>query len=177
MPAIGDLQNKFGRSWIFLNPTDPAGVGGWRLTADDDYVPTDVAAVSPNEGTCVLDNSSPALKKGQLIYIDAAGKGKPAIATSIVTARVAGVLLADCNPNATCTFARNGFVDITAPSDSIDNPGSDLTTNTYYYLSSTNAGNWTTTPNTTTSGYVVVNCGLATSGNKMLVEIQVPTVI
>jgi len=177
MPAIGDLQNKFGRSWIFLNPTDPAGVGGWRLTADNDYVPIDPVITTPNGGSCVLDNSSPALKKGQLIYIDAAGKGKPAIATSIVTARVAGVVLDDCNPNTTCTFARNGFVDITTPSDCIDNPGSDLTINTYYYLSSTSAGNWTTTPNTTTSGYVVVNCGLATAGDKMLVEIQVPTVI
>ena len=52
MPAPGDTQERFGRSYIFVNP-DPsitflrglpyAGnvgtVGTWRLSIDDEYIP------------------------------------------------------------------------------------------------------------------------------------------
>ena len=53
--------------------------------------------------------------------------------------------------------------------------GGVLATGFTYYLSAVKAGNWTITPDTTTPGAVVIQCGVANDTNQMLVEIQPAT--
>ena len=179
MPSIGDTKVRFGRSYIYLNPLvngAVAGPGTWRLTsadADGEGHGDDEHALQAQVAADV-----PSIGESQLIYIDNSGKARPAIATDISTARVAGITLAASTANNFISYITNDTVNITNVSTVIDGvSGSQLTPGTYYFLSSTNAGNLTTTPDTTTTGAVVIQVGIASDFNNLAVEVQQPTVI
>ena len=186
MPSIGDTKVEFTRSYVFLNPplsegayNNELGVGAWRLSVDD------TASGGGGGGggggaitaSAVVDASSPTIVKNQLIYITSTGTCKPAIATSFATSKVAGVATETIAPGNALTYSRNFNTDITTTASVIDGSPAALVPNTWYFLSATNAGHWTTTPDVTTVGNVVIQCGLATGTIQMTVEIQPPTVI
>ena len=183
MPDIGDTKVEFTRSYVFLNPPltegvadNELGVGSWSLTNDDVAGGGGGGGGGAVTAQAVVDASSPTIVAGQLIYITASGTCKPAIATSFTTAKVAGVAKETITAGNTLTYQRNYNADITTTASIIDgNPGA-LVPNTWYFLSATNAGHWTTTPDTTTAGYVVIQCGLAIGPVQMSVEIQPPVV-
>jgi len=184
MPVVGDTKTRFGRSYVYLNPpvsggaaNNEAGVGSWRLSIPDAFVPAGGStAVSTVSGTANVDASSPQIKEGQLVYITATGTIKPAIATSIATSKVVGIALDTKSAGEALDYSRNFTIPIYSVTNCVDNE-TNLSINTWYYLSATNAGYWTKTPDTTTAGYVVIQCGLAIEIGKMAVEIQNPTVI
>ena len=37
MPEVGDVETKFGRKYMFLNPDPTLGPGAWRLSQPDGY--------------------------------------------------------------------------------------------------------------------------------------------
>ena len=37
MPNVGDVETKFGRRYMFLNPDPTQGPGTWRLSHPDEY--------------------------------------------------------------------------------------------------------------------------------------------
>ena len=80
-------------------------------------------------------------------------------------------------PGETVTYARNLLIDVFTPIEIIeDDLGNGLLApGKKYFLSSTTAGMFTTTPDTSTPGKFVVECGMATDFNKMMVEIQSST--
>jgi len=186
MPSIGDTKVEFTRSYVFLNPplaegpaNNELGVGAWRLSVDDTASGGGGGGGGGGAITAqaVVDATSPTIVKNQLIYITSTGTCKPAIATSLTTSKVAGVATETITAGNTLTYSRNLNIDITTTASVIDGSPAALVPNTWYFLSSTNAGYWTTTPDTTTSGYVNIQCGLAIGTVQMSVEIQPPTVI
>jgi len=184
MPVVGDTKIRFGRSYVYLNPpvsggaaNNEAGLGVWRLSIPDCFVPGGGSQpVSNVSGSGNVDASSLQILEGQLVYVTATGTIKPAIATSTATSKVVGMALDTKSAGEVLEYTRNFSTPIYSVANCVDNE-TNLSVNTWYYLSATNAGNWTKTPDTTTPGYVVIQCGLATEIGKMAVEIQNPTVI
>ena len=194
MPAPGDTQERFGRSYIFVNP-DPsitflrglpyAGnvgtVGTWRLSVDDEYIPGggDDPGGGGGEGTvanAVLAVGEATTNIGTLLYIDNEGKARRAKADDIATSRVVGAAMTVANAGGVVKYGTNLILDVFNTEPVVDNDiGGLFVTGNTYYLSAVNAGNWTLTPDTTTEGSVVIECGHATDTNRMLVEIQTPT--
>lgn len=39
MPDVGDVESKFGRRYMFLNPNPALGPGTWRLSMPETYPP------------------------------------------------------------------------------------------------------------------------------------------
>ena len=194
MPAPGDTQERFGRSYIFVNP-DPsitflrglpyAGnvgtVGTWRLSIDDEYIPGG-GGDDPGgggEGTvanAVLAAGEATTSVGTLLYIDNEGNARRAKADDIATSRVVGAAMTVANAGGVVKYGTNLILDVFNTEPVVDNDiGGLFATGYTYYLSAVNAGNWTLTPDTTTEGSVVIQCGHATDTNRMLVEIQTPT--
>ena len=194
MPAPGDTQERFGRSYIFVNP-DPSisflrgavafenlgTVGTWRLSIDDDLVPggggdDPGGGGSGTVGTGVLAAGEPTTYIGSLLYIDGGGTLRHAKADDVSTSRVVGAALEVKSPGEVCKYGTNVIIDIFNTSTVIDNDlGGLLATGFNYYLSAETAGNWTTSPDTTTEGCVVVQCGTANASNQMLVDVQTQT--
>ena len=193
MPAPGDTQERFGRSYIFVNP-DPsitflrglpyAGnvgtVGTWRLSIDDEYIPG--GGDDPGgggEGTvanAVLAAGEATTSVGTLLYIDNDGNARRAKADNIATSRVVGAAMTVANAGGVVKYGTNLILDVFNTEPVVDNDiGGLFVTGNTYYLSAVNAGNWTLSPDTTTEGSVVIECGHATDTNRMLVEIQTPT--
>lgn len=194
MPAPGDTQERFGRSYIFVNP-DPsitflrglpyAGnvgtVGTWRLSIDDEYVPGG-GGDDPGgggEGTvanAVLAAGEATTSVGTLLYIDNEGNARRAKADNIATSRVVGAAMTVATAGSVVKYGTNLILDVFNTEPVVDNDiGGLFATGYTYYLSAVNAGNWTLSPDTTTEGSVVIECGHATDTNRMLVEIQTPT--
>ena len=180
MPNVGDTKDRFGRSYIYLNPETTSGdtvgtVGTWRLRIDDTGTPsggggddgpdltvTAVAAVDIAAGQLVRVNSS-----SQLILADA---------TSFANSVVAGMAIESKLAGAECKYTRNVVEDFFYAGLYVDGSPTNLTPGITYYLSTT-PGNWTATPDTSTTGAVVRACGVAAAGDKMSIEIQSATVI
>lgn len=177
MPAPGDTLVQFGRSYVFFNPDPVLGPGTWVLTGSGPMLNGNSGSGSGSIGTyrAKLAAGSPPIKAGMLIYINAAGDAELAIATSIATARVVGAALIDANPGDSFTYGRNQRMTITKPIDCVD--GAAMTPNKLYYLSSLTPGHWTQTPDTSTSGFVSIQCGQAIDSNTMEIEIQQPVVV
>ena len=192
MSVVGDTQTRFGRSYIFVNPdpsvsflegrqrnTAAGTIGTWRLAIDDEYVP-DGGGGGGGGGSGTVKNAtvaldSPAVAIGNLLYMKDNGSVALAKADSIDTSVVVGAATTAAAPGSSVTFATNAIVDIFNTGAVIDNDITLLARGFAYYLSAENAGNWTLTPDTTTEGTVVIQCGLAVDTNQMLVEIQTPT--
>jgi len=75
------------------------------------------------------------------------------------------------------TYTRNQPKDILNVSSVVDGSPATLEQGRYYWLSAENPGNYTRTPDTSTSGAVLMQVGLALSANEFTIEIQNPVVI
>jgi hypothetical protein len=177
MPQIGEGRLRFGRSYIWLNPDPNLGPGTWRLTGlevddgDDGPTPSDFYSQAS------VRADSPGITENQLIYIDDNGQAGLADASSILTARVAGVAVTNAVAGSFVTYTRNQPIDILNVSTVVDDAPTALEQGRYYWLSAVNPGNYTRTPDTTTSGAVLMQVGLALSANEFTIEIQNPVVI
>ena len=182
MPNVGDTKDKFGRSYIYLNPATAGGdnvgtVGTWRLRIDDTGTPADPGG--GGGGTTDLSVTAIAavdIDAGQLVRVNSSSQLVLADATSFANSVVAGMALETKIAGAECKYTRNVVEDFFYAGLYVDGSPTSLTPGITYYLSTT-PGNWTATPDTTTTGAVVRSCGVAAAGDKMSIEIQSATVI
>ena len=174
MPAVGDYRNRFNRNYVWVIPTD-LGPGTWRLTADDD-----ADSPGPAPGTdyfqATVDSGTPTILAGQLVYINSAGNAALASSSAITTGRPVGVAVNTATANALINITSNEVISLTNVSDVVEGAPVNLEVGRYYWLS-TEPGKYTRDPDTTTSGNVLVQVGLAASGSEMQIEIQKPLVI
>ena len=177
MPQIGEGRLRFGRSYIWLNPDPNSGPGTWRLTAQDVESDDDGPSLSDFYSQATVRGDSPNIIENQLIYIDDSGQAGLADASSILTARVAGVAVSNAVAGSLVTYTRNQPIDILNVSAVVDGSPAALEQGRYYWLSATNPGNYTRTPDTATSGAVLMQVGLALGANEFTIEIQNPVVI
>ena len=177
MPNVGDTKARFGRQYIYLNPA-PNGtgtIGEWRLRIDDNGQPPITPGGSIDLGyQATVAAGQPTIVAGNLIYLDSAGEAKLADASSIAESVVVGMATTQASPGALVEFTRNEIKTIFNVSTVVDGGSANLVPGAVYYLS-TNAGKWTSTPDTTTSGAVVRSCGTAVAIDKMSIEIQIVT--
>ena len=185
MPNVGDTKTHNGRSYVWLKPNtsianlpDAANHGVWRLNTDDDWITANTSGATVSFDA-LLDSSVSSIDIGQLVYITATGTVALADATSIATARVAGVATNAASSGQNVTVGTNANILIPDLSVCVDGTTSTSTFNigSFYYLSSVNPGNWTATPDTTTQGKVVIPCGVAAGSNRLAVDIETPTVV
>ena len=181
MPNVGDTKDIYGRSYIYLNPAASSGdtvgtVGTWRLRVDDTGTPSGGGGGGGTTDLSVTATTAVAISAGQLVRINSSGQLDLADASSISTATVAGMAIQTAGVGAPCKYVRNMVEDFYYAGSFVDGSPANLTPGATYYLSTT-AGNWTTTPDTTTSGAVVRSCGVAVDTDKMSIEIQSATVI
>tara|TARA_B100001093_G_scaffold40718_1_gene34621 strand:+ start:8697 stop:9233 length:537 start_codon:yes stop_codon:yes gene_type:complete len=178
MANLGDTKNVFGRSYIFRNPDTALGPSVYALSSKD-LVPVDedddVEVIS---GSAVYDVSSPvSAQRGTPLAFTSFGTLIPAIATDLSTAQVVGVALNSTNPGQTVSFTSDADLTFTGIAGITDEGNNNFVVGGKYYLSATNAGNFTLTPDTTTSGNVVIAIATAVSGNRIALEISQPVVI
>ena len=175
MPAIGDTQVKFNRTYIWLKGNANAP-GAWRLTGNDN-TPGANQDQSSLETTGTVVSTRATIEANQLVYVNSAGTIDLADASAIATGKVAGAAIATAVANGPVTYTRNMAVNITNPDVVVDGAPSTLEIGKYYYLSATNPGNYTRTPDTSTTGAVLVQVGLALDTANMTIEVQDPLVI
>jgi hypothetical protein len=178
----GTTLQRFGRSYVYYQPsgsTTEIVSGTWNLMYESE---ADGDSNNPYEGVQRLsvimanpNNEGRTLLAGTLIYIGNDGLGYLSKADAPETARVAGALIESSQMGSQAYYARNAVIDIFNTEGVIEGDPGTLIPNTYYYLSSTNAGEWTPTPDTTTDGLAVLQCGLAINVSRMAVEIQQAT--
>lgn len=185
MPNVGDTITKYGRSYVWLQPNTSianlpasANPGVWRLNTDDDWITANIAGATVSFDA-LLDSSVNNVVIGQLLYVTATGTVALADATSIATARVAGVATNTATSGQNVTVGTNANILIPDLSLCVDgaNSSSSFNIGSFYYLSSVTPGNWTLTPDTTTPNKVVVPCGVAAAANRLAVDIETPTVV
>ena len=176
MPTAGEQIDKFGRTYVFIVPETPVGtpggvgtVGTYRLMVAEENLPE--GGLPETSATAAV-----AIQRGQLVYLDSSGELDLASASSISTAAVVGMSVSAVAAGEDCQFVRNVAEEFTFASSLVDGSPSALTAGQTYYLSTT-PGNWTTTPDTSTSGAVVLACGIALAETEMSIEIQTATVI
>ena len=177
MPAIGDTKTLYGRNYVYVNPDDTLGPGTWVLSARDLAAPgaDDDSEIAYGDG--VLSLNSAVVLRGMLVTFDGSGQLIAAQANDIATGVPVGVALNGTNPGQTCTFANNARLDFANANLIVDGAPAALTPGTVYYLSSTSPGKWTSTPDTTTTGNVVIQCGQAVETGFMAIEIQQALVV
>ena len=174
MPTVGDSKIEFNRSYIWLQANSNAP-GAWRLTGNDN-TPGANQDQSALEATGTVATGVNILAN-QLVYITSTGDIDLADASDITKAKVAGIAVAAATSGNPITYTRNQPVNIINVSAVVDGAPSTLETGKLYFLSGTNPGNYTRTPDTTTSGAVLVEVGLALSTSNMAIEIQREVVI
>jgi len=188
MPAAGDTQVRFSRSYIFIDPKENGSllmrsikntngsVGTWRLSIDDEYVPDPDPGPGGDGGTvgtARIALGATSTQIGELLYMTENGEVAQAIANDAIKSRVIGVALEEKNVGETVYYGTNVIVDIFDTASVIENDtGGILASGVDYYLSGNELGKWTYTPDTTTVGNFRVQCGTAIGTNQMLVEIQ-----
>lgn len=187
MPAVGDTLVRFGRSYVYLNPEDSGGtpinarVGTYRLAVDDEYDgggEGEEIDIPGTTGTGTVDPTEDAVILNELLYFGDNGNLFKAKADSVTTSNVVGVALETAAPGETVTFGTNVKIDIFDVASVVDdNVSGILSRGATYYLSAVNKGHWTLTPDTTTPGNAVIQCGVCSGTNAMLVEIQALTEI
>ena len=114
---------------------------------------------------------------GSLLYLTPSGQAALADASSLATARVAGAATTVATSGTTVTYTSSLPITSLSAADVVDGAPSNLTPGALYYLSSAVPGNYTTTPDTTTSGAVLIQVGVALDTNEMNIEISAPLVI
>tara|TARA_B100001778_G_scaffold112512_2_gene92154 strand:+ start:19112 stop:19642 length:531 start_codon:yes stop_codon:yes gene_type:complete len=176
MPALGDVKTLHGRQYVYVNPDQAVGPAVWVLSSRDLSAAAAGDDATIAAGSATLDASSSAVLRGQLVAFTATGTLTAAVASSITTGQPVGVALNGTNPGQVCTFTNNINLDLSNAAV-ITDAGAALTPGDVYYLSATNPGNWTATPDTTTAGAVIIQCGVALAANSMHIEIQTATVV
>ncbi len=174
MPSVGDTKIEFGRSWVYLQPGGQ-GPSTWRLTGDDN-------ASSPGTDTSELlftatMASGNVASIGSLLYLTSNGQAALADASALTTARVAGAATTAATSGTTVTYTSSLPITSIAAASVVDGSPSNLIPGALYYLSSTVPGNYTTTPDTSTSGSILIQVGVALDTNEMNIEISAPLVI
>ena len=171
MATVGETKLRFGRSYIFLNPgSTPADLGTWRLTAED----TDTPGPDPDASALIEEGvvaGGVTVANSQLLSMNATGQLVLADASSQTAGNVVGVALSNGSPGDTISYTRNQAVTLVDRAALIDD-ASDLEVGKYYFLSAVNPGCYTRTPDTTTTGAVLVQIGMAISPSDILIEIQ-----
>ena len=181
MANVGDTKERFGRQYIFLNPP-PNGlgtIGTWRLRVDDiGTPPVDGGSGGDTDLSfrAVVAPGSPDIKLGNLVYLNALGQVELASASSLLTSAVAGMAIEAKAAGELIEFTRNEVEQIFNVGLVVDGAPAFLSPGDVYFLSMT-PGNWTTTPDTTTTGAVVRSCGTALDTNQMSIEIQIATTV
>lgn len=176
MANIGDQRGPlFNRHYVAANPDNTQGPLTWNLS-DRDISQGDIGGGSTDKipissGTGLL---SEACIQGQLLYIVQTGPSQGLLALAkaddIDTSLVVGAALSSRTAGQNVDYARNSTMTInTAVTDEPLN----LNLGSTYYLSPTNAGNYTETVPTTT-GHVIVDVGTALAANQIAIEIQPP---
>tara|TARA_Y100000401_G_scaffold72133_1_gene58212 strand:+ start:30551 stop:31108 length:558 start_codon:yes stop_codon:yes gene_type:complete len=185
MPNVGDTANRYGRSYVWLQPNTSisnlpasANPGVWRLNTDDDWITSNQSGATVSFDA-LLDSSVSTIAIGQLVYVTSTGTVALANASAIATAQVAGVATNVASAGQTVTVGTNASVLVPNLSVCVDGATSSsvLSIGSFYYLSSLNSGFWTSTPDTTTPNKVVIPCGVAVSSNRLAVDIETPTVV
>ena len=178
MPNIGDTKNVFGRSYIYRNPNTGLGPGVWALSSKD-LVPVDEDDdVETISGSAVYDVNSPvSAQRGTPLAFTSIGTLIPAIATSLSDASVVGLALNSTNPGQTVSFTSDADLTFTGIAGITDEGNATFQVGAKYYVSSINPGNFTTTPDTTTPGNVVIVVGTALDTDRIAIEISQPVVI
>ena len=177
MPSIGEGKTKFGRSYVYLNPqvnSQYSSTGVWRLTNQDISSGVDSSDLIKSAQVAA---GSPSIAAGQPIYIDSTGKAQLADASALTTARVAGLATTAASANSFVSYTRNQASTLANINSLVDNVSNGLLEAGKYYWLSVNAGKLTRTPDTSTTGAVLVQIGLALSTNEIQIEIQAPVVI
>ena len=181
MANPGDTKERFGRSYIYLIPSENNfEPGTWRLRVDDNGTPPidgGGGGEADLSSRTVVAADETAMSVGQLVYVAGDGTLRKAVASDVATADVAGMVIEAANPGEICTHTRNEVKDIFNVSALVDGAPGLLTPGASYYLSAVTPGNWTILPDTTTAGAVVRVCGYAIDTNKMAIEISNATVI
>lgn len=179
MPDPGDTKERFGRQYIFLNPPTTTGgaIGTWRLRIDDTGTPPiNGGGGGGSTDLSVAGVAGETIVAGELLYMDTDAKLRLASAASVSTSQVVGMARTGGLQGEAIRYVRNEVEDFFNSGTIVDGSPASLVPGQIYFLS-TNPGNWTTTPDTTTPGAVVRSCGIATAATKMSVEIQIATVI
>ena len=174
MPAIGDTKVEFNRTYIYLQ-SNVDGPAGWRLTGNDN-----TPSANQDQSALVASGtvaSGVTIAVNQLVYVTATGEIGLADASTAATAKVAGVAIAGAGAGSTVSYTRNQPINILNVSTVVDGAPSTLEAGKIYWLSATNPGNYTRTPDTTTAGAVLVEVGLALDTANMAIEIQREVVI
>ena len=177
MPNIGEGKIKNGRSYVYLNPQVDgqfSSTGVWRLTNQD--LSTGVDSSDLIQSAQVASGAS-SIAAGQPIYIDTSGNARLADASSLTTARVAGLATTAASAGAFVSYTRNQSVTLANVNSLVDNVSNGLLESGKYYWLSVNEGKLTRTPDTSTTGAVLVQIGLALTSNEFQIEIQAPVVI
>jgi hypothetical protein len=186
MPSEGDNLIRFGRSYVWINPDTSVStpeeqrIGTWRLNRDEDSSGGGGPSATGVLGVLADVLETGGIQVGQLVYSDTNGNGvRLAKADAYSTGVVAGVALTAGAQGDQITITRNELVDVFDITGLVDGGGSGgyFEIGALYYLSATNAGSYTPTPDTTTAGAVVAPVGTAVGPNKFAVEIQSPIVI
>ena len=176
MPNIGDTKTLFGRTYIYKTPDANTGPSVWQLAARDASFSGEDDDARISYGSAVLDPTSVPVLRGMLLYFTSAGTLKAAQANNILTAQVVGIALNGGNPGQTITFTNSVRLDM-ANASLITDQATVLTPGTLYFLSAANPGKWTSTPETTQTGNVVIQCGQAVAEDFMAGEVQPVVVI
>jgi hypothetical protein len=185
MPNIGETKTKYGRSYVYLKPNtsinnlpEAANLGIWRLNTDDDWITTNSIGATVSFDA-LLDNSVSSIEIGQLVYLTSTGTVRLANASSIATAVVAGVATNTANAGQTVTVGTSTSILVPDLSVCVDGAtsSSSLTIGAAYYLSSLTAGNWTATPDTTTTNKVVAPVGFAVASNRLSLDVDNTTIV
>ena len=183
MPNIGDLTTRFGRQYIYLDPepttrnySETGTIGTWRLRNDDTSTPAPDGPGGGGADLSITGTAGVAIEAGQLLYLRDDGLLDLASAATIATARVVGVATQSAAVSDSAVYTKNQVIDFFYSSTLIDGSPTNLVPGQTYFLSTT-PGNWTTTPDTTTEGAVVLSCGIGVDIAKMSIEIQNATVI
>ena len=181
MSVEGETRIRFGRSYVYLNPDtelslpEDQRIGTWRLQRDEAPDEESGPVAEGALGYLATVKEPGGVIAGQLVYIESDGI-RLAQAGAYSTAVVAGVVLQDGVLDDLVTVTRNETIDFFNVTTLVDGGGVGgfLDVGTNYYLSATTAGNWTSTPDTTTAGAIVQQVGTAVGPHQISVEIQAP---
>ena len=180
MPSIGDVKTLFGRTYVFANPNQALGPGTWLLSDEGGNLPgagDDVTREIPVYGQAILANDSIPIIRGMLVYINNSGLASAAVASSLATAKVVGVAIDSANNGQLVQYTQNINFEFFNSNLIVDDGLTQLSVGDPYYLSTSNPGKWTLTPDTIPTGNVIIQCGTAVDPNYMSIDIQPLVVI
>ena len=107
-----------------------------------------------------------------LIYLNDADEAVAGSALSPDTAKIIGVATEAANIGQVTQFTQNSVIDLFNCAQITDEGSSTLEVGAIYFLSANNPGYWTTVPDRTSAGAVILPCGTAVNDNYMAIDID-----